>query len=76
MKFRFKKKEILKTVKGAMVGTAGASVAIGGVEAGVLTKELLEPPVGPYVVAGIGVLIQAVRQFFKDNGLDGEDKGT
>ena len=47
-----------------MVGTAGASVAIGGVEAGVLTKELLEPPVGPFVVAGVGVLMQAVRQFF------------
>ena len=59
-----------------MVGTAGASVAIGGVEAGVLTKELLDPPVGPYVVAGIGVLIQAIRQFFKDNGLDDEEEGT
>ena len=76
MKFRFKKKEIVKTVKGAMVGTAGASAAIGGVEAGVLTPDLLEPPVGPYVVAGIGVLIQAIRQFFKDNGLDDEEEGT
>jgi hypothetical protein len=61
------KKKRQKTGKGAVVGGAGALAysIISGM--GYMPDAFSTPEVVPYIVAGLAVAINFVRQFIKDN---------
>jgi hypothetical protein len=67
VKLGFGKKEAAKTGKGAVVGGAGALAysIISGM--GYMPDAFSTPEVVPYIVAGLAVAINFVRQFIKDN---------
>jgi hypothetical protein len=67
MKLGFGKTELLKAVKGAALAGGGAVTATGLNGMGVLPDDLFQPPVGPYIVAALAVVINLVRQLIKDN---------
>ena len=72
MKFKlgFGKQEIIKAAKGAGVAAGGAVAATGLHEGGILPDTLMQPPLGPFVVAGLAVVINLVRQLIRDNTLN------
>ena len=70
-KFGFGKKEIVKAATGAGVAGSGAVLASAFNEVGILPDSLMQAPYGPYVVAALAVGVNVVRQYIKDNNLDG-----
>ena len=67
MKLGFGKTELLKAVKGAALAGGGAVAATGLNGMGILPNDLFQPPVGPYVVAALAVVINLARQLITDN---------
>ena len=72
MAFKFKlgfgKAEVTKAAKGAGVAGGGAVLATALSEVGLMPEALMQPPVGPYVVAALAVAINIIRQGVRDNG--------
>lgn len=65
----FGKKETVKTAKGAAVGGVGAVAYTIISNLGYMPSALSTPDLVPYVVAGLSTVINAVRQFLKNNGI-------
>ena len=59
----FGSREAVKSVKGAAVAGVGAAVYSALLSAGVIPNALQSPDVTPYVVAGLSVAVNMVRQF-------------
>ena len=64
----FGKAEVAKAVKGARMAGGGTVLATALSEVCLLPEALMQPPLGPYVVAEAAVAINIIRQGVRDNG--------
>jgi hypothetical protein len=67
IKLGFGKAEVVKTGKGLAVGGIGAAAVQVLVSYGWLPQALMEPDVLPYTVAVAAAIVNALRQFIRDN---------
>ena len=67
IKVGFGKTEVVKTGKGLAVGGMGAAAVQIAASMGWLPEAVLEPAVLPYTVAIAAAIVNALRQFIRDN---------